>query len=250
MVPIDSQQRLYQELARKLMAALASGRYAVGDRLPAERELAVEYDVSRPTVREAIIALEVQGLVEVRVGSGAYVRRLPGKEEAPGFNVTGFEVTEARMLIEGEAAGLAASQITDEELAELERLVQEIDQGNLQEGFAEEADRSFHLTIARAARNGAVYDAVERLWDLRRNSPDSAQLHALARTANVKPVVDEHSAVLNALRARDPAAARAAMRAHLAAVLEHLLFATEEKAVEEARKAAAAKRQRYAQVML
>ena len=70
--------------------------------------MAATYNVSRPTVREAIIALEVQGLVEVRVGSGAYVRRLPGKEDLPGFNITAFELTEARLLFEGEAAALAA----------------------------------------------------------------------------------------------------------------------------------------------
>jgi GntR family transcriptional repressor for pyruvate dehydrogenase complex len=77
------QERLYQDLARRLMDELVSGRYDVGDRLPAERELSAQFNVSRPTVREAVIALEVQGLVEVRVGSGAYVKRLPGKEDIP-----------------------------------------------------------------------------------------------------------------------------------------------------------------------
>jgi GntR family transcriptional regulator, hexuronate regulon transcriptional repressor len=246
MAAAHSQDRLYQELARKLMADLAGGRYVPGDRLPAERELAVEYDVSRPTVREAIIALEVQGLVEVKVGSGAYVLRLPGKEEVPGFNITGFELTEARLLFEGEAASLAASQITDDELVELEALIKAIALENNSATGTEEADRAFHLAIARATRNAAVYETIEHLWDLRRTSPESAQLHALARTANIKPVVDEHSAVLDALRARDPNAARTAMRTHLGAVLDYLLFATEAKAVEEARKAVAAKRKRYA----
>jgi GntR family transcriptional regulator, hexuronate regulon transcriptional repressor len=245
MVDGANQDRLYQELARKLIAELAAGKFAVGDRLPAERELAAEHDVSRPTVREAIIALEVQGLVEVRVGSGAYVKRLPGKEEVPGFNITGFELTEARLLFEGEAAALAATQISDDELEQLERLVRVIAQENLGGNGAEDADRAFHLAIAKATRNTAVYETIEHLWDLRRTSPESAQLHALARTANIKPVVDEHSAVLKALRDRDPNAARAAMRAHLSAVLDYLLFATEEKAVEEARRAREAKRQRY-----
>lgn len=240
-----TRDRLYQELARRLMGDLAAGRYAVGDRLPAERDLAAEYGVSRPTVREAIIALEVQGLVEVRIGSGAYVKRLPGKEEVPGFNMTGFELTEARLLFEGEAASLAATQITDDELAELEQLVRDIARENQAEGGTEEADRSFHLAIARATRNSAVYDAIEHLWELRRTSPASVQLHALARTANIKPVVDEHTAILDALRARDPDAARAAMRAHLSAVLDSLLFATEDQAIKEARRALEAKRQRY-----
>src|ERR1041384_3042859 len=100
-------ERLYQELARKMLRALDEGKYKVGERLPAERELAVNCDVSRPTVREAIISLEVQGLVEVRLGASAYVRRKPSQQEQPGFNVTAFELTEARLSFEGEAAALA-----------------------------------------------------------------------------------------------------------------------------------------------
>jgi GntR family transcriptional regulator, hexuronate regulon transcriptional repressor len=238
--------RLYQDVARDLLEELAAGRYAVGGRLPAERELAAKYMVSRPTVREAIIALEVQGLVEVRVGSGAYVLRLPGKEDLPGFNITAFELTEARLLFEGEAAALAATQISDEELAGIERLVEAIAQENRQPDGAERADREFHLAIARATRNTAIFEAIEHLWELRATSPEAALLHEKARTANIKPVVDEHTAILEALRARDPAAARAAMRSHLSQVIDSLLFATEERAIEEARKAAQAKRERYA----
>ncbi len=245
--PEKGQDRLYQDLARSLMDELASGRYPVGARLPAERELATTYNVSRPTVREAMIALEVQGLVEVRVGSGAYVRRLPGKEDIPGFNITAFELTEARLIFEGEAAALAASQITDDELAEIERLVEAIAEENLENDGAERADHDFHLAIAKATRNTAIYNAIEHLWELRSTSPEAALLHEKARTANIKPVVDEHTAVLDALRNRDPVAARAAMRAHLSQVIDSLLFATEERAIEEARLAAKARRQRYAQ---
>ena len=241
-----SHDRLYQELARKFMAELSSGKYAVGDRLPAERELSTEHQVSRPTVREAIIALEVQGLVEVRVGSGAYVLRLPGKEDIPGFDITAFELTEARLLFEGEAAALAATQISDAELGELERLVTEIASENLAANGTEKADRAFHLTIAKATRNTAIYNTVEELWNLRASSPESALLLAKARTANIKPVVDEHSAILRALRTRNPAAARSAMRTHLGEVMDSLLFATEEKAIAEARSSAQSQRARYA----
>lgn len=243
---LKTNDRLYQDLARTLIAELDAGKYPVGSRLPAERELAAQFDVSRPTVREAIIALEVQGLVEVRIGSGAYVLRLPGKGDVPGFNITAFELTEARLLFEGEAAALAAAQITDEELAEIEALVREIARENQDPKGTDKADHAFHLAIARATRNNAVLETIENLWNLRYNSPEAALLHEKARTAEIKPVVDEHSAVLKALRDRDPAAARAAMRAHLSAVLDSLLFATEERAVEEARRAVQAKRARYA----
>ena len=240
-----AQERLYQDLARRLMDELVSGRYDVGDRLPAERELSAQFNVSRPTVREAVIAREVQGLVEVRVGSGAYVKRLPGKHDIPGFNISAFELTEARLLFEGEAAALAATTITEEGLAELSALVEEIERENRNPHGTEKADRAFHLAIARATRNAAVAEAVEHLWDLRADSPESALLHEKARSANIKPVVTEHTAVLEALRARDPAAARSAMRTHLASVLDSLLFATEEKAIAEARRASQARRDRY-----
>jgi GntR family transcriptional repressor for pyruvate dehydrogenase complex len=244
--PRKPQDRLYQDLARSLMEELASGRYRVGARLPAERELAARYNVSRPTVREAVIALEVQGLVEVKVGSGAYVRRLPGKGDLPGFNVTAFELTEARLLFEGEAAALAATLATEEDLDEIEALIEAIARENQQADGAEKADRDFHLAIARATRNTAIFEAVDHLWVLRSTSPEAALLHEKARTANIKPVVDEHTAVLTALRDRDPKAARAAMRAHLAQVIDSLLFATEERAIAEARRIAQAKRARYA----
>jgi GntR family transcriptional repressor for pyruvate dehydrogenase complex len=243
--PLRSHDRLYQDLARRLIAELGEGHYPVGSRLPAEREMAQQYNVSRPTVREAIIALEVQGLVEVRIGSGAYVLRLPGEEDIPGFNISAFELTEARLLFEGEAAALAASQITDGEVAEIEELVRQIAEENLDPRGTDKADRAFHMAIARATRNNAVLETVERLWDLRSASPEAALLHEKARTANVKPVVEEHTAVVDALKARDPAAARAAMRAHLGAVIDGLLFATEEKAVAEARRAVEERRQRY-----
>lgn len=246
MVTSKSNDRLYQDLARSLLHELAAGHYPIGSRLPAERDLAIRYEVSRPTVREAIIALEVQGLVEVRIGSGAYVKRLPGEEYRPGFNVSAFELTEARLLFEGEAAALAATQMTDEDIAEIELLVQQIAEENQDPNGTEKADRAFHLAIAKATRNVAVYNAVAQLWDLRGTSPEAALLHEKARHAQIKPVVEEHTAILDALRSRDPIAARAAMRAHLSAVLDALLFATEERLLAEARRATQAKRERYA----
>jgi len=244
----SGQDRLYKNLARALFLDLANGKYSVGDRLPAERELAAKHNVSRPTVREAIIALEVQGLIEVRVGSGAYVRRLPGAEDSPGFNVTAFELTEARLVIEGEAAALAAVQVSEGELDELDALVRRIADENLRDQGTVNADRAFHLLIARATRNAAMVNTIEELWRLRTSSPASALLFAKARSAKVKPVVAEHRAIARALRTRDPAKARAAMRAHLRAVMDHLLFATEEQAVSEVRKAAERTRTRYARL--
>lgn len=243
-----STSRLYKEIAGKLITAIQSGAFPIGARLPAERDLALQYEVSRPVIREAIIALEVQGLVEVRLGSGVYVLSISNSPQDTGGDVSAIELTEARLLVESEVAALAAAQITDEELHELEVLVGQIEEENNTPDGKEEADAAFHLAIATAARNQALFDTVERLWGLRKTSREAALLHEKARHANIKPVVDEHTAILTALRSRDPKAARDAMRGHLSQVLESLLFAMEQRAVDEARQRTQARRDRFSRV--
>ena len=107
------------------------------------------------------------------------------------------------------------------------------------------SDDKCHLAIAGATRNAAVVRMTDDLWMLRSSSPDCAILHSKARAARVKPIVEEHRAIVDALRTRDPAEARTAMRAHLRSVLDQLLFATEEQAIEVARQEAAFARARY-----
>jgi len=241
----DDETRLYKGVARKLIDDLQAGAYPVGKRMPAERELAATLGVSRTVVREAMLALEVLGLIEVRLGAGTFVVRLPGDSDDPEFSISPFELVEARLMFEGEAAAAAATHITDEEIARLEQLIQAIQQENAQADGEENADMAFHILIAQASRNLAVEKTIEQLWMLRWTSPECKLLLEKARTANVRPVVDEHTAIVRALKARDPAAARKAMRAHLDAVQQHLLFAVEEDAVKAARSAVAGTRARF-----
>ena len=92
-------RKLYQQIARQIAAAIAAGRYAPGDKLPSERELADDFGVSRPTIRDAMIALEFQGLVEARQGSGVYVNAAPQTpEDTTESEVSALELTEARRL--------------------------------------------------------------------------------------------------------------------------------------------------------
>lgn len=117
-------QRLYERIAQEIAEAIARGAYAIGQRLPSERDLAQKFGVSRPTVREAMIALELDGLVDVRTGSGVYVTH-----SSPPAGVTGkrdigpFELLEARRAIEGEACAMAAARITVAQLTQLRELV-------------------------------------------------------------------------------------------------------------------------------
>ena len=241
--PVNSQKR-YEVVAAALTKAIADGAYKPGDRLPSERDLAEQFKVSRPTVREAVIALDMQGLLEARHGSGIYVTAFKPTNQAPDLDIGAFELTEARRLFEGEAAALAATAITDEEISELERLIREIKNENKRREPGEKADRDFHIAIAKATRNGAIVNVIAHLWDLRERSPLSRTILQRARAEGVQPIVDEHQRILEALRARDPAASRKAMRAHLERVIVGLLRATETEELERKQSEIEANRKR------
>mgnify|MGYP001148716237 FL=1 len=148
------------------------------------------------------------------------------------------------MLFEGEAAALAATQISDREIIELERLLAEMDAAN-KHGHGEEADRKFHQLIADATGNRAIASIIDSLWAIRLKSPLCVDLFQRSRARGVKPVIAEHRAILQALRSRDPAAARIAMQKHLKQVMNYLLDATESEALATARAKSVERRNRF-----
>jgi GntR family hexuronate regulon transcriptional repressor len=239
-------RKLYQQVASTIMAAIMAGNYKPGERLPSERDLAVAFKVSRPTIREAMIALEIRGLAESRHGSGIYVSDKPAAQVPAGdLDIGAFELTEARRLFEGEAAALAATIITDEQLQELEAIIAEMVDENARKQKGEIADRRFHVAIARATRNTAITTVVENLWDMRYKSPLCAYMLERARQVGVQPRISEHRKILAALRKHDSKGARKAMRDHLARVIDGLLAATESDAIEGARTKAVRNRHEY-----
>lgn len=241
-------QRLYERIAQKLASSIAGGEYKIGQRLPSERELAQAFDVSRPTIREAIIALELDRLVEVRVGSGVYVmNKEPPDGKAGATDIGPFELLEARRSIEGEAAALAATRIDEAQLTVLGDLLAEMRTENEHDVvLSEDADRRFHELIAEATQNSGMIAAVKMLWDARARSPQNRSLSIKVRASGIKPRIDEHTAILKALKQRNADAARAAMREHLTRVIDALLKATEVQELEKARQQIAEQRKRYA----
>jgi GntR family transcriptional repressor for pyruvate dehydrogenase complex len=243
--PIDT-RKLYRQVADAIMASIQSGDYEPGSRLPSERDLAASFKVSRPTIREAMIALEIHGLVEARQGSGIYVTdHPPAQIGADDLDIGAFELTEARRLFEAEAAALAATIITEEQLREIEEILGDMIKENARKQKGEMADRRFHVAIARATRNSAITAVIENLWDIRHKSPLCAHMLERARSVGVQPRISEHRRILAALRKHDSQAARNAMRDHLARVIDGLLAATETDAVDSARKKAVSKRHEY-----
>ncbi|HET7135977.1 MAG TPA: FadR/GntR family transcriptional regulator [Casimicrobiaceae bacterium] len=213
------QKRLYRQIADQLAHLIARGEFPAGARLPAERELAASFGVSRASVREAIISLEMSGLVEVRVGTGIFVmpqtRAVEGSKDAgPGP----FELLAARKLVEGEIAALAARNATPEHALALRRSVERLE-ARVDDFVAREAeDRDFHLLLAKSTRNGSLELVVQNLWNQRAELWGRLQRHFhtddLARRT-----IRDHAAIASAVEARDADAARAAMHRHLARVM-------------------------------
>jgi GntR family uxuAB operon transcriptional repressor len=221
--------RLYRQIAGQIATLIDSGEFAPGSRLPAERELATLLGVSRTSVREAIISLEIAGRVEVRVGSGIFVTAGAAQPALAGDKGPGpFELLNARSLIEGEIAALAAQTAKPGDLEILRlsvaRMTEHIDDFVVRE----ETDRDFHLALAKATGNSSLELVVEGLWDQRAEMWGRIQLHfhteALARRT-----VQDHAAILAALVARDASAARAAMQRHLARVMREFQRGVNEK---------------------
>jgi len=210
-------RRLYRQIADQISVLISDGEYVPGARLPPERDLARQLGVSRPSVREALIALEVEGLLDVRVGSGIYVSH-PGKRsrnDALRGDSGPFEVIRARRLIEGECAAQAAKNAGPAQL----RAIREAHSGMVRESKRHhnplDADRLFHVRIAEASGNSALVLVVQTLWDQRMGPLYRGLERKLEYPKMAAETVREHQAIVSAIVRHDPSAARGAMRQHM-----------------------------------
>jgi DNA-binding FadR family transcriptional regulator len=168
-------------------------------------------------VREALIALEVEGLVEVRIGSGIYVRP-PGDgaaSDAPEAMAGPFELLRARYVIESECAALAAKSAKRVQIQAIEEALDDMDREMEAGRQPLPSDRLFHLRIAEATGNGALVHVIKLLWDERTGELFKRLEHHYDTPALWRAAVSEHRAVLESIAAHDPDAARAAMQRHL-----------------------------------
>ena len=213
-------RRLYRQIADQIAALIERGEYGAGQRLPPERDLAKQLGVSRPSVREALIALEVEGFVEVRVGSGVYVLERNAHESAtPAAALPAdsgpFELIRARWLIEAECAALAAKEATKAQVRAMEEALDAMeadkDNGTMPLG----ADRLFHLRIAEASGNSALALVVKTLWDQRQGPLFLRLEHHFDTPALWTVAIREHREIVAAIARHDASAARGAMRRHM-----------------------------------
>jgi DNA-binding FadR family transcriptional regulator len=216
--PITAPRRLYREIAGQLEALISRGEFPPGTRLPAERELAKLFGVSRPPVREALLSLEIAGLVDVRIGSGVWVVEPPkaAATATPDAGEPGpFELIEARKVLEGEIAAIAASVASEHDLAGILETIEQMIAENARHAVEQEADRLFHLRVAAATGNSTFVHLMRSVWEFRYGPMwNKIEEHFLTPQRREQTVKD-HQAVYQALKARDPDRARAAMHRHL-----------------------------------
>ena len=239
-------KRLYRQVAEKMLDLIESGEYPAGSRLPAERELAERFGVSRPTIREAVIALEAKGRVAVKTGSGVYVLEPKVEIEGLGQAVSPFELIEARVFIEGEAAALAAAFISGEQLVQLKQALREMALENREDDPASTvADRKFHSIISAATNNRVLSLLITQLWDVQEKLDNIRLAHQAVCMQDTQRRLSEHTAIYDALEKRDSNAARLAMRNHFSRTLTALHETTEQAAVSEVHRKVSQMRERF-----
>jgi DNA-binding FadR family transcriptional regulator len=216
-IKVIEPRRLYLEIAGQIRLLIESGEFPFSSRLPAERELAKQFGVSRPSVREALIALEVEGYVDVRPGSGVFATQ--PKRPAPDYSHTEgpLEIMRARKVVEGEIAAEAAAHIRQKDIAVLRRMLSELEKASAapEPTLCIFADRSFHLYLAKKVRNSVLLRIVTDLFD-QRSSLLGKQFGAhFDNPKTWAAVIAEHRKIIEALAAHDPEHARKAMHSHL-----------------------------------
>lgn len=215
-------RRLYQQVADQIRTVIEQGGFGPGSRLPPERELALQLGVSRPSLREALIALEIEGRVEIRMSSGVYVCAAPA---APGAETLALgesptELMQARSLLEGSVVSLAAARVTRPGLERIKACLEAM-RLDMQRGRAPvEADRRFHVAIAELTGNTILARLVGELFDGRHGAISSRMTRRSESARTWQAALQEHEMIYQALESRDPQEAAAAMAAHLRAARE------------------------------
>ncbi|MHC5224737.1 FadR/GntR family transcriptional regulator [Ignatzschineria sp. LJL83] len=221
------EQKLYQQIASKIAQQIQQKEYLPGERLPSERALADQYSISRATVREAVIALEILGYVEIKMGAGIYVVNANPIQDINIENSTQHEVTpneliDIRLLVEPEFAALAAKNASPKDIESFKSLqatAEKISDLNDHYYF----DKKFHLLIAEATKNPLAKNIMQEIWQTAEQSviPQNFNKHFVTKKFwDIS--LQEHKAVINAIIKGDEKLAEQTMYHHLVGVLLRL----------------------------
>jgi DNA-binding FadR family transcriptional regulator len=228
-------RNLTQNVVAELSERIRHGEFHAGEKLPTESALMESFGVSRTVVREAISRLQAAGLVETRHGIGTFLldpkaeKQLRLQTDTILTMLDVMAVLELRISLETEAAGLAAQRRTEAQVHQMRQILDEFSESVGRTGSAVSLDIAFHLLVAQATGNRYFHDILKQLGKtiIPRVRVDSAALAEADRSSYLSRVNREHEDIYNAIARKDPEAARAAMRTHLANSRERLRRAQE-----------------------
>ncbi|MFK8256335.1 FadR/GntR family transcriptional regulator [Erwinia sp. AnSW2-5] len=223
-LPTLKVERLYRQISNLLIGCIKKGQFPAGAILPPERELAKQLGVSRSSIREALIALEITGWVEIRTGNGVYVMNpLPQSEGAPAEEEFSLKaLIQARQVYEAMTAELAARNGSDDQRAELQEITQDLIQLHVNDEKFLREDKRFHLLIAEMTGNEVLRDMMEYLWNKRKSSRFVRLESHYAESDFPREMNQDHKDIARAIIARDAVQARACMERHLQHVYDRL----------------------------
>lgn len=239
--------RLYKRVTRHILEMLDDQKFGIGDRIPPERELAIALGVSRPVLREALLALEVLGFVDVRIGSGCYVRRLPTALDRKFTEVSLLHVLEALLMIEGGCLHMACDNVSERRLTAIEEAMDSLRREQAEPGWMK-ALLTFHVTIMSWLENPAVEQAVHKLWHMACHSEFFAR-DTYRESGRRNRAIARHEQILEAITARNSALGSEKSRQFLTELLHDQMARQEEREIEKARLAVREKHARFLRAM-
>ena len=227
-LPTLKVERLYRQISNVLINCIKTGQFLPGAMIPSERDLSKQLGVSRSSIREALIALEITGWVEIRTGNGVYVSNplpdgspvvyaAPAEEE---FSLQ--SLVKARQIYEAMTAELAAINGTDDQRAKLKEIARELNELNANNDAFLEADRRFHLMISEMTGNEVLHDMMGYLWDKRQSRRFMRLESHYTEVDFAREMNADHQGILDSILARDGAGAKARMSRHLQHVYDQL----------------------------
>ena len=214
---------------------MVQASYRIGQRLPAERELAKTFGVSRPTIREAILSLAMSGMLQVRSNSGAYVisRQQLADVDVHALEGAGpFENLEARQMIEPQIAAAASQRASKTIIVQLADALAMMRHEHAQGREADTSDHRFHLILAEATGNSAIVLICDSLWRAQSDSRIWQEIHAHMRMEDYRSVwLRDHEAIFDAVSTGNARKASAAMTRHLGNIRDALMQASNAKSM-------------------
>ena len=218
-------KKIYEQIVDQIGLLVAEGQLKPGDRLPSERELVERFQVSRASIREAISALEMMGLIEVRSGEGTYIRQVNIDSVVAPLawmlfieKDTDLELYEVRKILEVQAAGIAAERAEDDEIRDMYDALEVMRMDLEKDRLGEEADHDFHFAIARATHNKILMRLMNTISDTMQKTLKSSRSKLYEDKTTPERLYQEHCSLYEAIKNHNVVEAQQLMLDHLVGV--------------------------------